>query len=140
MNKIRYENNFDKAEKAILKACDNSIKESEHFLKDRLRRIINVKFNKITGTLLKSVQSRINFSEKVIRKVYVGISKDAFYGLFLDKGTGIRRHKKTGKSVGKLPQTRFIRSFYRENKEAVEAIISKYFKRIWYHDQFNISN
>lgn len=130
MNRVNFENHFDEAEKLILNAANDGLKEIEHLLKDRLRRVVRVKFNKITGTLLKSVQSRIKTSNKENKMIYVGVSRDAFYSLFLDKGTGVRKHKKTGKSVGQLKETRFIRQFYRENINDVKEVLIKYFKRI----------
>lgn len=130
MSRIKVEEHFNEAERLINNAGNNGMDEIEHLLKDRLRKKINVKFNKITGTLLKSVQSRIKTSNKENKMIYVGISRDAFYGSFLDKGTGERKHKKTGKSVGKLKPTRFIRSFYRENIGDVKEVLIKHFKRI----------
>ena len=134
MNRVNIERNFDKAENAINNAVDDSLKDLERFLKSRLRQVINVKFNKITGTLLKSVQARIKKQSEDNRHVYVGCSRDAFYSLFLDKGTGDRKHRKTGKSVGSIKPTRFVRKFYDQNKAEIREIITKYIKRIWYYD------
>lgn len=128
--KISLEKNFDKAEKMILNACDEGLKDVGRILKGKLRKVININFNKQTGSLLKGVQDKIKINSKDNKEVMIGITKDVKHALWLYKGTGIRKHHKTGKSVGKLNPTNYMDQLLRENKSQIQNIITKYFKRI----------
>lgn len=127
--KIDFEKHFDQAEKLINDASSNSLKEVGRFLKSKLRRKINITFNKRTGSLLKGVQDQTNFGNKTNKEVAIGITKNVKYALWLNQGTGIRRHR-NGKSVGKLQRTGFINDLLKENKNSVERLIIKYFRGI----------
>lgn len=129
MNKVKLEKHFDEAEKLIDNIGKDSLKEVGRFLKGRLRRIININFSKKTGSLLKGVQDKVKFSDKINKEVYIGITKDVKHALWLHKGTGIRRHR-SGKSVGKLHPIRFIDILLRENRNNIQNIIIKHFRKI----------
>lgn len=127
--KIKFEKHFDEAEKLIDNAGQEGLKEAARYLKGKLRSKINSTFNKRTGSLLKGVQDQKDINNKENKEIAVGITKNVRHALWLNRGTGIRRHK-SGKSVGKLRRTDYINDLLKDNRSSLENIIIKYFKRI----------
>lgn len=127
--KIKFEKHFDEAEKRIDNAGSNGLKEVGRYLKSKLRSKINSTFNKRTGSLLKGVQDQVDINNKINKEVAVGITKNVRHALWLNRGTGIRRHK-SGKSVGKLRRTNYINDLLTDNRSSIENVIIKYFKGI----------
>jgi HK97 gp10 family phage protein len=122
----------------VLSILDRSVEKGAAFLTEEVKQRVPIK----TGTLRESIgyekDEKKSSEKKIIYKIGL-TSKDAYYGVFLEFGTGKRIFKHphifkgwdgkwhSAKTSGVLPKKPFLRPAFDENIEKINQIIDDSF-------------
>lgn len=85
------------------------------------------KYGRLRDNIVKSIDPKLTDPNRVVWEV--GPNSDGFYGLFLEKGTKQRHHKRSGKSVGSMRARHWLRKSFQQAQKRAAAAMQKSMKR-----------